>query len=119
LASKLANRKYYLSAKASGKLKESRRKNRTRFSKYVRNWRLKKEYGITQGQYISMYQEQEGRCSICSVYHEKLDIDHDHKTGKVRSLLCHSCNVALGFFGENLETIRSAIRYLEFHEHKH
>ena len=49
-----------------------------------------------------MYGEQKGRCSICKKHQSELSrrlhIDHNHETGQVRSLLCHSCNIGLGMF---------------------
>lgn len=50
-------------------------------------------------------------CEICGKT-EKLVIDHDHKTNKVRGRLCHGCNVAIGFFEEDLDRLRAAIVYL-------
>ena len=68
-------------------------------------------YNVTQEQYEEMYTEQEGICPLCELFFEALCIDHDHETGKVRGLLCISCNRALGYF-ENLGWHRRAKRYL-------
>lgn len=80
-----------------------------------------KKYGLTQEQYDKMYAEQDGRCAICSceISHTSEDrylsscVDHNHKTGKVRGLLCWDCNVGLGKFFDNPEIIRNAISYLQ------
>ena len=57
---------------------------------------LKYEYGITLDQYNEMFKEQEGKCAICQRHQNKLTrtlcVDHDHKTNKVRVLLCLTCN---------------------------
>ena len=45
-----------------------------------------------------------------------LNVDHDHTTGKVRELLCHNCNRALGLLQENVEIIQSALDYLNKHK---
>ena len=63
---------------------------------------LKYEYGITLDDYNKMFNEQEGKCAICQRHQNELKkilyVDHDHKTGEVRGLLCKNCNVALGFY---------------------
>lgn len=69
------------------------------------------------------YQElslnQRGCCAICKQPPtNKLYVDHDHKTNKVRGLLCHSCNVALGHFRDDLHIIQNALRYLKENAHE-
>ncbi len=76
---------------------------------------LLRRYGITEGQYSALLLEQGGRCAICREFPaegENLAVDHDHKTKRVRGLLCHRCNRALGQFGESPDLLRSAIAYL-------
>ena len=66
------------------------------------------------------YLEQHGRCAICGCV---LDVnsmsvmvcDHNHKTGKHRGLLCTNCNLGLGHFKEDIETLEGAISYLQRH----
>jgi hypothetical protein len=59
-----------------------------------------------------MVSKQGGICAICR--ETKIDrIDHDHKTGKVRGLLCHCCNAALGLFRDLPDRLRAAAEYLE------
>jgi len=77
------------------------------------NRRLKK-YGLSQLEYDKMLEEQDGRCKICKVVPEKwLYIDHCHKSGKVRGLLCLQCNTALGNFDDNIDRLQAAIVYLK------
>ena len=57
---------------------------------------LKHRYGITMDDYDQMFEQQNGKCLICS-REEKLVVDHSHKTGRVRGLLCNSCNKSVGF----------------------
>lgn len=56
--------------------------------------------------------EQRGGCKICCKDYSILSVDHNHTTGKVRGLLCHSCNVMLGFSKDNTEILQTAIYYL-------
>ena len=73
-------------------------------------------------EYMRLLATQNSKCKICKKYetgkHHKgkvrlLAVDHDHKTGKVRGLLCDKCNRAIGMLGENTSTLFSAIQYLE------
>ncbi len=66
---------------------------------------------------------QDGKCAIChrkprgmSNSRQRLVVDHDHKTGKIRGLLCGACNVGLGHFDDSPKTLKSAIEYLKKHE---
>ena len=58
---------------------------------------LKYEYGITLDQYNEMFRAQEGKCAICQRHQNELTrtlcVDHDHKTNKVRALLCLTCKI--------------------------
>lgn len=87
-----------------------RHKDRQRFV------RLKKVYGLTESQFLSLHAQQGGRCKIC-LKHESdmahgLHVDHCHETGLVRGLLCFNCNRGLGSFKDDLQSLRAAIRYL-------
>jgi thymidylate synthase len=66
-------------------------------------------YGRT---YPQMIEDTNGRCTICQVTSGNLVIDHDHKTGKIRGLLCDRCNHALGHFRDNQTYMTRAIKYL-------
>jgi hypothetical protein len=79
---------------------------------------LKREYGIKKADYDRMLEEQDGLCAICHQpnthkKHKRLSVDHDHATGRVRGLLCHTCNVGLGAFKDNVEVLAQAIEYLK------
>ena len=74
-------------------------------------WCLKKRYGLTLEQYNNMLLKQKYRCAICKE-RTKLHIDHDHKTRKVRGLLCFRCNVGIGHL-KNLIVLKAAIQYLD------
>jgi hypothetical protein len=72
-----------------------------------------KTYGLNYSSYEDMLSRQEGMCAICtSLEGPKLTVDHNHKTGKIRGLLCDNCNKGLGMFRDNPSALASAITYL-------
>jgi len=79
----------------------------------VLNKRYQERYGITYSEYKARSVTQAFKCKICGVDERKLVVDHDHKTQKVRGLLCHSCNCAIGLLKDNVDVLKSAINYLE------
>ena len=79
---------------------------------------LKRKYGLTLEKVDKMYQEQKGCCAICGNHYDKLVVDHNHDTGKVRDLLCNICNLGLGKFKDNKNILLLAVKYLEKHEEK-
>lgn len=75
-----------------------------------------KKYGITPAEYAEMLFLQDGTCKICKQPPKgdrRLCVDHDHDTGKVRGLLCNTCNAGLGQFGDSVELLERAIEYLK------
>lgn len=77
-------------------------------------------YKITPEQYQYMYDLQNGVCLICAQTTEgrgkaknRLAVDHNHTTGKIRGLLCSHCNTALGLFRDNVSLLQSAVMYLQ------
>jgi hypothetical protein len=85
-----------------------------------KNRHLKRQYGITFAEFDKMLTEQKNSCAICKTTraggkHNSFVVDHDHKTGKVRGLLCKSCNIALGEVKDNIHTLNDMIEYLESH----
>jgi len=107
--------------------KERYRKNPERVKRNVSNWKaknpdryklnlrsayLKRKYGITLAQYDALMTKQNGCCAICRDKHPKLCIDHCHKTGVVRGLLCQNCNSAIGFLREDMGVWREVCNYL-------
>lgn len=71
-----------------------------------------KQYGMTRADFDSMSAEQGNKCRICS-RSRKLHVDHCHKTGRVRGLLCGSCNRGLGMFSDSIRNLDAAIVYLK------
>lgn len=80
---------------------------------------LKMNFGITIEQYDNMLSAQNNGCYICGKTPEqnkkRLAVDHNHKTGKIRALLCESCNIGIGLLNENPKILRDAAIYLEKH----
>ena len=76
--------------------------------------RLKYRYGISLYEYNSLIKKQSGVCAICERENgnRKLFVDHCHRTGIIRGLLCHNCNCALGLLGENMDFLKKAFNYL-------
>lgn len=87
---------------------------------------LRRSYGMTVEQYEALLHSQGGLCRrperrrYGSRYREglsghttRLHVDHDHKSGRVRGLLCHACNAALGLLDDSARLLRAAVAYLE------
>lgn len=98
--------------------------HRSKNREWYRNRSLQKNYGITLDQYNQMLDEQNGVCAICGepekAIHpnhntnkpQPLAVDHCHKTGRIRGLLCSFCNRAIGFFKEDIDLLNKTVQYL-------
>lgn len=84
-----------------------------------------RNYGITQSELEAMKANQNNRCFLCegegfligkNGHNERLAVDHCHETGRVRRLLCHNCNRALGLMRDNPGLLRRAADYIEEHQ---
>lgn len=95
-------------ARNQDKIKEYNKASRA----YRRAYILLRKYGLTEVEYLSMVNVQEGCCLICKE-ETNLVIDHCHVTDKVRGLLCQSCNKAIGFFRDDPKHCRAAAEYLQ------
>lgn len=85
---------------------------------WERNQRLKRKFAITVEDYDKMFEQQKGLCKICGKnYNNKsqknFHIDHCHKTGVVRGLLCNKCNQGIGLLNDNPKLLKKAIDYLQ------
>lgn len=114
------------------KQRENTKKWRDNYPEYLREWklanpdnvkrhtrtsRLKREYGIKLADYEQLLNKQEGRCALCGTENpgrnlENFSVDHCHKTGKIRALLCHRCNTGLGSFKDDPDLLEKAAEYI-------
>lgn len=96
---------------------------RTKDSERIRAWRAanpaKRQaqrrrhlYGLDEATFAALLVEQEQRCAICRVA-DPTCVDHCHRTGQVRGIVCHLCNVALGQFRDDPNLLTAALKYLE------
>ena len=96
---KIKHREYYQKRKESQK-----------------NAKLLRQYGISLEKYRETLDSQNGKCIICGKSETEngkmLAVDHDHKTGKVRGLLCNNCNVAVGFMQDDPSLALKINQYL-------
>lgn len=85
-------------------------------------YQLNKNYNLSVHQFNEMYRGQSGACLICGKTLEnifllvkgvRLAIDHCHKTGKVRGMLCNNCNSGIGKLNDDIEMLEKAIWYLK------
>lgn len=82
---------------------------------YYWNWHLEYHHGITSEQYSRVLERQDGRCAICKRLpspDRRLNVDHDHKTGTIRGLLCDKCNLLVGRIENNAELMPVLMAYL-------
>lgn len=89
-----------------------------------RERQLRKKYGMSWDDFLAMFAAQGGECALCGdpfkitvnvsgLSFKEVHVDHNHKTGKVRGLLCFRCNSGLGKFLDNPELLIKAVFYLE------
>jgi hypothetical protein len=94
---------------------EERNKDKVRLNQ--RNGHLLRRYGITLEQYEELHSKQNGQCAICNrkeeEFHKKLSVDHNHKTGEIRGLLCNHCNHWLVGKHTDGDLMRKIANYLD------
>lgn len=96
------------------------RRKKNYSTKYMRNYDLVKNYGITSEHYNQLSLNQNNSCGICNIHISKINkkhkkylcVDHCHKTGVIRGLLCDSCNRGIGLLKDNTGILKNAIKYL-------
>lgn len=91
----------------------------TRVKKNIdrRRRHLARKYGLLPDEWQAMFVQQGGVCALCQIpgrlgRHGKLSVDHCHETGRVRGLLCTSCNISLGILGDTPEKMERTMAYL-------
>lgn len=98
--------------------KDCYQKNYFNDKERIKFQRIASTFGISKEDYETMLLNQNGVCAICnepelSKRFKFLAVDHCHKTGKIRGLLCSKCNQGLGYFNDNVSNLQSAITYLK------
>jgi hypothetical protein len=78
-------------------------------------YQKKSKYGLTKEEYLKLFANQNNKCAICEISFDKVRacVDHSHKNGVVRGLLCDKCNKGLGSFNDNIPLLKKAIEYLK------
>ena len=81
-----------------------------------REYGLKRRHNLTSSEWDAKFQSQDCRCKICGTNVSQgitpWHTDHCHSTGILRGILCHNCNRGLGYFQDNIQSLSSAIEYL-------
>lgn len=102
------------------KIKAYRQKYKPRakeLSRILNRAKRLKEHGISEEDFNSKLNQQEGKCAICDKPQDEsikfLSIDHDHKTNKNRGLLCSNCNRGIGLLQDDINILERAIKYLK------
>ena len=101
------------------KIKDKQKNSMTSEEWYLtqRQYWLKSKYGLNLEDYNNLVKEQNHKCAICDTdevdsFKGLLFVDHCHTTGKIRGLLCHHCNTALGKFKDSESILMKAIEYV-------
>jgi len=91
-------------------------------SRRNKGYMYKRFYGMTVEDYEIMLEKQDHKCAICGTHEDNqarsMAVDHSHKTGLVRGLLCFPCNSGMGSLGDSIDNLKKAITYLEAAEVK-
>ena len=97
------------------RVREYARKSREKNRLMLELSRLRKKYGINHWELVEMLRKCERRCEICRsdlLIKNVMVVDHCHKTGRVRGLLCRKCNSGIGLLRDDLALVKSAVEYL-------
>jgi hypothetical protein len=102
---------------ATNSVKTWRINNKESFYRSVRDRNLKQKYGINLNEYQILLESQNGCCAICRkptsiLKSPTLKVDHCHKTGRIRGLLCSNCNMTLGLIYDDVDILKRMIDYL-------
>jgi hypothetical protein len=76
---------------------------------------LKRNYNLTSDEYEALFAQQHGACAICQKTEVQLTVDHCHKSGKVRALLCSGCNGFIGKLETYLDRLDLYLQYIQHH----
>jgi len=102
--------------KADKKYKDN---HKEQIKKQTRLQKIRYHYGVTPEEYTKMFNKQNGKCAICGRHQSELTrslcVDHNHKTGKIRGLLCNRCNLALSNINEDINLLKPIKNYLIYY----
>ena len=112
--------KKYRKVNRKKKIEQSRKRYKADPEKF-RGYGLKKNFNMSLEDYNKLWTSQNGLCAVCdqpetAVWRgiiKHLAVDHDHKTGKIRGLLCMKCNQALGHANDDVEILLNMVEYLQ------
>lgn len=93
--------------------KEYKRRYNRKHREELRYKRIFKVYGMPRDEWERRKRDQNNCCKLCNSSERPLVVDHCHISGKVRGLICNRCNRALGLFGDNVEGVQNALKYLK------
>lgn len=94
------------------KVKKHKKKHQDKIRHLMPSRHIKSRYGLNPEEYNKMLEDCEYRCEICGIKPNRLCVDHDHKTNKVRGILCNYCNLGIGLLKDDINIILYAIKYL-------
>lgn len=102
------------------KVRERNRRYKIDKPQQYKDSKLRTNFGIGLARYEEMLAAQNGLCAACGgenqVAHRRLAVDHCHRTGRMRALLCGNCNTAIGLVHESVDRLNALITYLRTHE---
>lgn len=112
-----SNTRYYQrECKKCNKIRRSKWWKSKKGKRSSRNTKLKSKYGISIKEFELLLEAWNYSCGICGkqqvIDSVELCVDHDHKTGLIRGILCQSCNLALGNFKDSIKNVVNGVDYL-------
>jgi len=95
------------------RLRKWRKKNPIKAHDADRRKNLQRNYGLSTSQYQDLKEECKGKCSLCGMYTPTLELDHNHKTKRIRGFLCRKCNLLLGLIEDRSLSLEQIGIYLD------
>lgn len=107
----------------NSKRRKDRKNNPEKYKRSKESvWKRQGIKNMTQERYNQMMIDQNYSCAICHTHQDDcstvLHVDHNHKNGKVRALLCNKCNTGIGLLNDDIDLLKKAVKYLEIYGNK-